>query len=571
MPSGTKAADAEVLGGQVIVGQLGRYRIAEGGGWLGGGASANVFLAVNEYTMDRVAVKAIDRFVIEQNGRKRELLVRELNIATKLKHPNIINLMEVVFDENYVHLIMELATGGELYGTVKDGALEEPRAQVVFHQIVSALAYCHGNGVCHRDLKLENLVLVEEAGEMRTHEFVKVTDFGLSKDSAMHSQPNTKVGTISYMAPEVTMANSSHVSYDGQAADVWSLGVILYILVCCSYPFGYDGPADMGGEPTSKVCARIRKGQYTIPSALSADCRSLLRRMLDANPETRITAQDALAHPWLANVKGAAFKLSSAASAAAAAGFDAVAWPVPKGAAGGTLWFAPSKSGGGGGGGGSSGHGGSGHGGSGHGHSSMSSSGSVSWESDFDEDINDSIFSLDHTQAGYRDGGSSPTATEPEPIDEYSDGDDVEEGEPPATQPILADTVEISAPEPIEEGRPGRRRRNSLQHDEQGLEALRSALGAASMETGGPEAGCSGGVPAGTVKAPSPVESLQMLPVAASAGAPPTVGCNSSSPVSPAADPTSGVQARSMSRGSDQKRPVAEVSHYPEADLVTDI
>eukprot|EP01044_Picomonas_judraskeda_P020352 COSAG03_NODE_4502_length_1530_cov_0.894479_1_plen_164_part_01 len=163
MPSASKSADTDALGGQVITGQLGRYRIVEGGGWLGGGASANVFLAVNEYTMDRVAVKAIDRFVIEQNGRKRELLVRELNIATKLKHPNIINLMEVVFDENYVHLIMELAAGGELYGSVKDGAFEEPRAQKVFHQIVSALAYCHGNGVCHRDLKLENLVLVEEA------------------------------------------------------------------------------------------------------------------------------------------------------------------------------------------------------------------------------------------------------------------------------------------------------------------------------------------------------------------------------------------------------------------------
>jgi|EP01043_Picozoa_sp_COSAG02_P001030 uncharacterized membrane protein YgcG len=572
MPSGTKAADAEQLGGQVIVGQLGRYRIVEGGGWLGGGASANVFLAVNEYTMDRVAVKAIDRFVIEQNSRKRELLVRELNIATKLKHPNIINLMEVVFDENYVHLIMELAAGGELYGSVKDGAFEEPRAKVVFHQIVSALAYCHGNGVCHRDLKLENLVLVEEAAGMRTHEFVKVTDFGLSKDSAMHSQPNTKVGTISYMAPEVTMANSSHVSYDGQAADVWSLGVILYILVCCAYPFGYDGPADMGGEPTSKVCARIRKGKYTIPSALSEECRSLLTRMLDANPATRISAKDALAHPWLANVKGAAFKLSSAASAAAAAGFDAVAWPVPKGAAGGTLWFAPSKSGGGGEGSGS-GSSGTAAAGGGHGGSSMSSCGSVSWESDFDEDINDCIFSVDHTQAAYRDGSpgdSSITATEPEPIDEYSDGDDVEEGEPPATQSIPADAL-FSDPEPVEEGRPGRRRRNSLQHDERGLEALRSALDAASMASVGPEAGCSGGVPADAVKVPSPVESLEMLPVAASAAEPPRVGCNSSSPVSPAADPTSGVPAGSMVRGSHQKRAVTEVSHFPEADLVTDI
>ena len=558
MPSASKSADTDALGGQVITGQLGRYRIVEGGGWLGGGASANVFLAVNEYTMDRVAVKAIDRFVIEQNGRKRELLVRELNIATKLKHPNIINLMEVVFDENYVHLIMELAAGGELYGSVKDGAFEEPRAQKVFHQIVSALAYCHGNGVCHRDLKLENLVLVEEAEGMRMHEFVKVTDFGLSKDSAMHSQPNTKVGTISYMAPEVTMANSTHISYDGQAADVWSLGVILYILVCCAYPFGYDGPVDMGGEPTSKVCARIRKGKFHIPSGLSEECRSLLKRMLDINPATRISAKDALAHPWLANVKGAAFKLSSAASAAAAAGFDAVAWPVPKGAAGGTLWFAPS----GGGGGGEGGHSGGSAAGVGHGGSSLSSCGSASWESDFDDDINDSVFVEDHAQAGCgpASGGSSTVGAEPEPNDDDDvEEDEVEEGEPPENA-VAAEALDDSDLDVLE-GRPRRQRRHSCGHDEEGLLALRSALATSSLSTSGPEAGCGGGPAAADgAKAPSLVESLVMRPLAVTAGAP--RGSSSSSPVSPAADPKESIQ----------KRVPTELSHFPEASsLVTDI
>ena len=554
MPSASKSADVDALGGQVITGQLGRYRIVEGGGWLGGGASANVFLAVNEYTMDRVAVKAIDRFVIEQNGRKRELLVRELNIATKLKHPNIINLMEVVFDEHYVHLIMELATGGELYGSVKDGAFEEPRAQKVFHQIVSALAYCHGNGVCHRDLKLENLVLVEEVAGMRTHEFVKVTDFGLSKDSAMHSQPNTKVGTISYMAPEVTMANSTNVSYDGQAADVWSLGVILYILVCCAYPFGYDGPVDMGGEPTSKVCARIRKGKFHIPSGLSEECRSLLQRMLDINPATRISAKDALAHPWLANVKGTAFKLSSAASAAAAAGFDAVMWPVPKGAAGGTLWFAPSGGGAVGGGGM---HSADNAAGVGHGGSSLSSCESASWESEFDDDINDCVFAADIAQTG-RD--SSTAGAEPEPNDDDDvDEDDIEEGEPPETA-VAAEALDDSDLDVLE-GRPRRQRRHSCGHDEEGLQALRSALATSSLSTSGPEAGCSGGPPAADgAKAPSPVESLEMRPLAVTAGAP--RGSSISSPVSPAADP----------KGSNQKRAPPELSHFSEAaGLVTDI
>ena len=249
------------LGDRVIAGQLGRYKV-ESTGWLGGGSSANVFLAMNEYTMERVAVKAIDRYQIEESARKRELLTRELNIATKLKHPNIINLMEVIFDENYVMLIMELATGGELYNAVKDGAMEESRAQWVFHQICSALDYCHSKGVCHRDLKLENLMLLGGG----TQELVKVTDFGLSKDCSMHSQPHTKVGTISYMAPEVTEANNAE-PYDGQAADVWSLGVILYVLVSCSYPFGYDGPKELGGEPTHKVCSR-----YVLPAKHNPAC-----------------------------------------------------------------------------------------------------------------------------------------------------------------------------------------------------------------------------------------------------------------------------------------------------------
>jgi len=340
MATARAAADSNLLGGQVIAGKLGSYRIADGGGWLGGGASANVFLAVNEYTMDRVAIKAIDRFVVEESGRKRELLVRELNIATKLRHPNIINLMEVVFDENYVHIVMELAAGGELYGSVKDGAMDEPRAKRIFHQIVSAMAYCHANGICHRDLKLENLVL----GQPGTgQEHVKVTDFGLSKDAAMHSQPNTKVGTISYMAPEVTEISSRgsvRGTYDGKAADVWSLGVILYILVFCAYPFGYDGPAEYGGEPTKHVCARIRSGEYsTSGKGLSKDCLSLLKAMFAIEPERRITAEEALSHPWLAAVRGSARELSSAASAAATAGFETVTWPLKKGGSG-NLWSA---------------------------------------------------------------------------------------------------------------------------------------------------------------------------------------------------------------------------------------
>ena len=207
--------------------------------------------------------------------------------------------------------------------------MAEPRAQWVFHQICSALDYCHSKGVCHRDLKLENLMLLgPSSGTLGTQELVKVTDFGLSKDCSMHSQPHTKVGTISYMAPEVTEADSA--PYDGQAADVWSLGVILYVLVACSYPFGYDGPKELGGEPTHKVCSRIREGRFKAPPpSLSEACKSLIAGMLTVDPQARLSVRQVLEHPWLRGVEAAhgTVSLRPSVSAAAAAGLDAVTWP----------------------------------------------------------------------------------------------------------------------------------------------------------------------------------------------------------------------------------------------------
>ena len=125
--------------------------------------------------------------------------------------------------------------------------MPEPRARWIFFQIASALHYCHTQGVCHRDLKLENLLLVDQDGDL-----VKVTDFGLSKDTS-DSIAKTRVGTISYMAPEVTLAGGrsddpGEGAYDGAASDVWSLGVILYVLIACAYPFGYGACLCVRGD-----------------------------------------------------------------------------------------------------------------------------------------------------------------------------------------------------------------------------------------------------------------------------------------------------------------------------------
>ena len=209
--------------------------------------------------------------------------MRELNIAYKLRHPNIVNMRDVVFDEpEYVILVSDLADGGTLHDTAKAGPLAEEAAQFLFKQVIAGVEYCHRQGVVHRDLKLENL-LITATGQ------VKVSDFGMSKDTSVNSMPKTQVGTISYMAPEVTMINKrgSGVQDYGSAADLWSIGVILYVLVCGTYPFGFDGPSAQGGIPTFRVYERIRSGAVDFPSTLSLEILELLRGLLTTTPEAR--------------------------------------------------------------------------------------------------------------------------------------------------------------------------------------------------------------------------------------------------------------------------------------------
>ena len=131
---------------------------------------------------------------------------RELDIAIRLVHPNVIELKDVIFQDKFVCLVMEHAGGGELFQQVaRHGAVPESLARVYFQQIVSAIHYCHSIGVCHRDLKLENCLLASPGSHL-----LKIADFGLSKDAQQHSQPRTKrVGTISYMAPEVALATGT--------------------------------------------------------------------------------------------------------------------------------------------------------------------------------------------------------------------------------------------------------------------------------------------------------------------------------------------------------------------------
>lgn len=220
------------LSGQAFAG---KYLLMHG---IGCGKYGKVYEGRDLSAGDRaIAVKVLPRTSLSQTDQKKA--EREWVIAAKLKHPNVIHLVDVQLSPTSIFLVLELACGRALFDLVNTaGGLQEDRCHLIFRQILSGVAYCHAEGVYHRDLKLENILIGGYSGDEET---VKITDFGLSKDSTM-SGCNTFCGTLSYMAPEVADLVGT---YDGAKVDLWSLGVILHVSRCCSYPFGHDG---RGGE-----------------------------------------------------------------------------------------------------------------------------------------------------------------------------------------------------------------------------------------------------------------------------------------------------------------------------------
>jgi serine/threonine-protein kinase SRK2 len=164
--------------------------------------------------------------------------------------------LNVVFEDDWVLLVVEYAAGGNLHSMCSESPIPEDRARGLFQQMLAAAEYCNGREIYHRDLKLENVVF-----DTPRRDTVKLTDFGVSKDSTVHSAPKTKVGTIAYMAPEVVDVSrvGTAKTYDG-AADMWSLGVVLFVMCFQRYPFGFDGKKSIGGISAAAVYRRVRLG-----------------------------------------------------------------------------------------------------------------------------------------------------------------------------------------------------------------------------------------------------------------------------------------------------------------------
>uniref|UniRef100_A0A8C8GS26 MAP/microtubule affinity-regulating kinase 3 n=1 Tax=Oncorhynchus tshawytscha TaxID=74940 RepID=A0A8C8GS26_ONCTS len=245
---------------------VGNYRLLK---TIGKGNFAKVKLARHILTGREVAIKIIDKTQLNPNSLQK--LFREVRIMKLLNHPNIVKLFEVIETERTLYLVMEYASGGEVFDyLVAHGRMKEKEARAKFRQIVSAVQYCHQKHIVHRDLKAENLLLDADMN-------IKIADFGFSNEFTMGNKLDTFCGSPPYAAPELFQGKK----YDGPEVDVWSLGVILYTLVSGSLPFD--------GQNLKELRERVLRGKYRIPFYMSTDCENLLKRFLVLNPAKRGT------------------------------------------------------------------------------------------------------------------------------------------------------------------------------------------------------------------------------------------------------------------------------------------
>ncbi|XP_048852709.1 MAP/microtubule affinity-regulating kinase 3-like isoform X6 [Brienomyrus brachyistius] len=255
---------------------VGNYRLLK---TIGKGNFAKVKLARHILTGREVAIKIIDK--TQLNPTSLQKLFREVRIMKILNHPNIVKLFEVIETEKTLYLVMEYASGGEVFDyLVAHGRLKEKEARAKFRQIVSAVQYCHQKHIVHRDLKAENLLL---DGDMN----IKIADFGFSNEFTLGSKLDTFCGSPPYAAPELFQGKK----YDGPEVDVWSLGVILYTLVSGSLPFD--------GQNLKELRERVLRGKYRIPFYMSTDCENLLKRFLVLNPVKRGTLEQIMKDRWI--------------------------------------------------------------------------------------------------------------------------------------------------------------------------------------------------------------------------------------------------------------------------------
>ncbi|RCH81595.1 serine/threonine-protein kinase KIN2, partial [Rhizopus stolonifer] len=232
-----------------------------------------------------LAVKIVPRRVPRKDRKKdenREIrTVREASIMLLLHHPYIVSLKEMLILDPYYYLFMDYVNGGQLLDyIISHGKLKERQSRRFSRQILSALDYCHRNSIVHRDLKIENILISQEGN-------IKIIDFGLSNLFSPRSSLSTFCGSLYFAAPELLNAKA----YTGPEVDVWSFGVVLYVLVCGKVPFD--------DQSMPALHEKIKRGVIDYPPHLSSECKSILSRMLVPNPAHRATISELMIHPWM--------------------------------------------------------------------------------------------------------------------------------------------------------------------------------------------------------------------------------------------------------------------------------
>lgn len=253
----------------------------------GKGSYGAVFVATHKLNSEKRAVKVIE---------KKHYNAKEIGVMKTMDHPNICKLFETFEDKKKMYLVVELCEGGELFDVIINAktTFTEKQAAFVMQSMFRSLNYLHSNGLTHRDLKPENFLVMEKVtgaeGSQIQDTTVKLIDFGLATTCKPGQFLTTKAGTPYYVAPEVLAGSYT------ESADMWSLGVIMYIILCGYPPFN--------GESNPQILDNVRRGQVSFPSAewrnISGDAKDLIKSLLNKDYHVRCTAGKALEHIWIA-------------------------------------------------------------------------------------------------------------------------------------------------------------------------------------------------------------------------------------------------------------------------------
>lgn len=251
---------------------------------IGKGAFGKVTLGIHKLTGKQVAIKTIEKNYMQDDFSKRKVF-QEVYLLKKIKHSNVIRLLEVFESSKHLLMVMEYAGGGDLLRLIKrKSKLQESDAKFIFKQIAYGLAHIHCRSVIHRDIKLDNILLDCEKG-------VKICDFGVSKIIKKGQFIQEQCGTPAYLAPEIIIDKG----YEGFFVDIWSLGVLLYAMLCGTVPFKAQNLEDL-----HKL---ILKGDFTFPNELTKEAQALVRGMIKLEPKERLTIPQILSHTWLKETK----------------------------------------------------------------------------------------------------------------------------------------------------------------------------------------------------------------------------------------------------------------------------